>query len=1477
MATEDDLLLQEICKLYERGEKDEAFELLNSLLKKAPDHLEARLLRAELCLKEGKEYEFIGQVASECYARLERSEREQALVDEVIARAKRELASARENLKERYVNRALDGLGRAVALMPWDASIWLAKALALIDFLHNQSEALLASDDEEAEGIPMWLFAPSMSDWRMRSSIPLDLLNNEIEKALVQARAIAAPGTLVWQEATLRLIEIHIGRVQPIQVMLLLAEAREAGLDADGRLAELQRHAVMSTLGEALRRARLMMQLGKVELAGDVVAASLQIAPYNNDGWLTAVEVLRLRGHVEQAIAICRWLSTDGAWAKGDAVPDLAAACKVLEQAQQIALGCPRCGGIFELTDSHCTVCGYTPPQDVLLQERLNLTNMATVPGVLAVMLEEMGGHEAEALEAAREAFSHLPQKHSARQIFDEMIARLELAQAARCHEEKLEEAIGTYRAGNLVAAREAFLKLASLSGDDGRALAWLTVIVARSKTLAETDRATIERAARLPAEIWAQVPLAERLRLLNTLLTAGWLMEARALLPSLFADNERSTRKVKALLSRCGKRITTRCDELAEEARHRLRAGQPGEAIWLTGQALMLDPLHIGALLVRAEAFCEIRALHSAAGVFRQVLDIVQANSPEQVQTVTGLARVYEMLGDLPEALRVLDQVEIPTPEVRRLREDLENRTERRPAVHVAADGQRFRAFFGVEVTAAARWHPNDRLALSRSEMLKAGLDFVSTLGGLAKALGYPAFALRFVSAPNPDVPSQGRLRIALLCRVTHSVPEGAEQLALELWKAISTHLPLEREHIYQYEPIYGEADLLSWLEPFEVRDGAEIVRVEEQEEEGYVVYPFTSGGTPLLRLADMLLHESDPALVSIHLQPTQFAATEREAFRRNVERLRRIRLPEDTEEEDDVTTDKLPAQFHLSDPERSEQVEMLTSMRQGLDKQPFLLRVITASAVLGNRMLHHAIAAEMFGPGGRYRVEQVTSEEHLETLCADLRGLEVNRQLAPNAPEALHRLRCLVGEVEAGLVFRLPMPGREGIPGLPTLDLKAVPPPRLPVEGVSLGESITTITGIPQMVRLRQEDRRRHLYIIGKTGVGKSTLIETMALQDMEAGRGVAVFDPHGDLVESLLTHIPPHRADDVILFDPSDEERPIGLNFLQAETDTQRHRITTEFVEMLTRMYDPHQLGIAGPLFQHTTRMGMLTAMLGIPGATLLDVLRVLTSDNYARSLLPNISDPLIHNFWEQEVSQWPDRYRGEVQTWVVAKFNRFVGDRRVRLIIGQSESTINFRSLMDERRILLVNLSKGKLGPESAQFLGFLTLQSLLIAALSRADQVKEERDDFCLYVDEFQTFATETFAAMLSEGRKYGLCLVMANQYLNQLPADLTRAVFGNVGSLVVFQVGIQDAEMLAPEFYPVYSADDLMNLPRYTAAARLLIDGVSTRPFPLRTRLVRHLPDYAQAARIREVSRLRYGRDAKTVLQEIEARFKAAA
>ncbi|HEX6122840.1 MAG TPA: type IV secretion system DNA-binding domain-containing protein, partial [Ktedonobacterales bacterium] len=424
---------------------------------------------------------------------------------------------------------------------------------------------------------------------------------------------------------------------------------------------------------------------------------------------------------------------------------------------------------------------------------------------------------------------------------------------------------------------------------------------------------------------------------------------------------------------------------------------------------------------------------------------------------------------------------------------------------------------------------------------------------------------------------------------------------------------------------------------------------------------------------------------------------------------------------------------------------------------------------------------------------------------------------------------------------------------------------------EGMRLG--VNAARGIPHPVFLPLASRRYHAWIVGETGSGKTTLIEHLALQDVHAGRGVILIDPHGDLIRNMLSHIPTARMDDVILFDPADRAFPLSLNPLDVTEEDAQTLVISSFIGLLTKLYDPHQQGIVGPRFEHNARNVMATVM-STPGNTLVEVLRAIQDDQYVtKTLLPNVSDPLVRRYWTDQIRNTNSFHRSEVLDWIACKFSHFVTDRTMRRILGQSKSSFSFRAAMDEGKIVLISLAKGLLGSANANFLGLVLLPMILQAALSRAEQPEHQRRDVMLYIDEFQNYATDSLAQMLAEARKYHLSLMLANQHIGQLAPDIRDAVIGNVGSVIAFRLGVADAQaveaMLAPS--PV-RASDLGALPNYHAYARLLIDGHSCPAFTLRTEPVPYPEDAEKVEALRAASRARYGRPRAEVDEEIAQR-----
>ncbi len=427
----------------------------------------------------------------------------------------------------------------------------------------------------------------------------------------------------------------------------------------------------------------------------------------------------------------------------------------------------------------------------------------------------------------------------------------------------------------------------------------------------------------------------------------------------------------------------------------------------------------------------------------------------------------------------------------------------------------------------------------------------------------------------------------------------------------------------------------------------------------------------------------------------------------------------------------------------------------------------------------------------------------------------------------------------------------------------------------GTSIG--MGQYRGVRRPIHIQLVDRRRHTYIIGKTGTGKSQLLLEMARQDIASGHGVCVIDPHGDLIEDIIKLIPPSRAEDIIYFDPSDSDRPMGLNLLDARTEEEQHFITSAIINLMYKLYDPQRTGIIGPRFEHAVRNAMLTVMVD-PGATFIEVVRVLTDQKYVQELLPKVKDPIIRRYWTDQIAQTSDFHKSEVLDYIVSKFGRFVTNKTMRNIIGQSKSAFNFREVMDEGKVLLINLSKGKLGEENSNFLGLVLVPKILVAAMSRQDIPEEKRRDFFLYVDEFQNFATPDFATILSEARKYRLSLTVANQFIGQMDEEVKNAVFGNVGTLMCFRVGVTDASYMAHEFQPVFSESDLINIDRFNAYMKTIVDNEPVPPFSVdTTKDMSQLnaaanPKVAEA--IIQLSRLKYGRPRELVEAEIVQRSK---
>ena len=370
------------------------------------------------------------------------------------------------------------------------------------------------------------------------------------------------------------------------------------------------------------------------------------------------------------------------------------------------------------------------------------------------------------------------------------------------------------------------------------------------------------------------------------------------------------------------------------------------------------------------------------------------------------------------------------------------------------------------------------------------------------------------------------------------------------------------------------------------------------------------------------------------------------------------------------------------------------------------------------------------------------------------------------------------------------------------------------------------TTFRNEMRKFGIKRDDRRRHMYLLGKTGMGKSTVQENMIIGDIVAGHGVAVVDPHGDLVEKIIDYIPDNRIDDVIYFNPSDMEHPIAFNVIEQVEPHFRHLVASGLIGVFQKLWADSW----GPRLEYILRNTIL-AVLDHPDSTLLSVTRMLADKDFRKRVIATIEDPVVKSFWTKEFAGYADKFASEAIAPIQNKVGQFLSSSLIRNIVGQSESSINIREIMDNRKILIMNLSKGRIGEDNSALLGAIMITKIQLAAMSRVDMPQESRQDFYLYVDEFQNFATDSFANILSEARKYHLNLIMANQYIEQLEEKVRDAVFGNVGTFIIFRVGAMDAEFLAPEFAPVFVEEDIVNIPKYEFYTKLMIDGIASDPF----------------------------------------------
>ena len=565
-------------------------------------------------------------------------------------------------------------------------------------------------------------------------------------------------------------------------------------------------------------------------------------------------------------------------------------------------------------------------------------------------------------------------------------------------------------------------------------------------------------------------------------------------------------------------------------------------------------------------------------------------------------------------------------------------------------------------------------------------------------------------------------------------------------------------------------------------------------------------------------------------------------------------------------------------SEHEKSEDKEVITNIKQD---------EITAIA---NKMRYPAfetlvrvIASSENSPRSEALMGGIVSA-FSQFNAPSLNGFKVNAMKDPKKLVVDYTFRffpirmrsSILNSVELASIFHLPE--QNAIPSSSVerqLTKQVDGPAKLATEGVLLGTN--EFRGVKKAIYLDDKNRRRHMYVIGQTGMGKSVFLENIAFQDMCDGRGFAFIDPHGDAVEALLKRVPEERIDDVIYFEPADIEHPVGMNMFEFTSDDQKDFIVQEGISMLQSLFDPNNQGFFGPRGQHMFRNAALLLMSDPAGATFIDIPQCFTDPEFVKSKLKYVTDKAVYDYWTKE---FPESRKsndaGEVITWFSSKWGPFVANTIMRNTLGQVKSGFNIREIMDSKKIFLVNLSKGNLGDINSNLLGMIFVMKFQQAAMSRQDIPENQRQDFCLYVDEFQNFATDSFESILSEARKYRLNLIVANQFMTQLTDKIREALLGNVGTIICGRVGVTDADLMVKAFTPTFTAEDLTKTPNFHAVAKVMMFDMPSAPFTIRLPAPMGEPNDELMKTLKVYSATKYGKTRAEVEKEIQDRWSAA-
>lgn len=837
---------------------------------------------------------------------------------------------------------------------------------------------------------------------------------------------------------------------------------------------------------------------------------------------------------------------------------------------------------------------------------------------------------------------------------------------------------------------------------------------------------------------------------------------------------------------------------------------------------------------------------------------------------------------------------------------------TGKSPYIHIMTnEANGVLAFFALNLETIGTCNSSDATSKEYvTKLLNRQVDFIATLPATGQE---NSIEIRFSSQPVPDMPQRGQVRALLRVGINAQCKEDAYEQAMNLYKGLRPNL-LSISDNYGWVPVRTQEDYLQWFEVPKSSFVGELARREawvhldkiepspphhsigfikntnENSDSGlqsavYYCFPFVRNFNSMDRLFNTLLLQEKPAIISITLSPTQLTNQELNFLMEQTAQCERyIQLPN----HGSVAN---PAQF--TPPLRTQARFLLNGLQWMLftlrdDCFSMKIRVAASTPVetglfdaLGVSITEHVASTDTFSDAnvqkgffqGGYDLIVPTDDDECKQMLVELDNLYLKNNVSTCANEKLDRLRYLFDANQANCAFRFPVPRIAKFPGLSTQLARTVSPPaNLPEDGLFIGNN--SYCGINQPVYLLRDDRRRHAYIYGKTGTGKSMLLLNMILQDINNGEGVAVIDPHGELVDQILERLPPERIDDVIYINPEIQESIIGLNLLEYRDELDRDSAINHLIEIFDQLYDMRQAG--GPVFEMYLRNSALLVMSDPEeNATLDSILRVFVDDEYRLSKLKQCKDKLVSTFWVEIATKLAnsDWSLPDMGAYINSKLSRMTYNPLIRRIVLQQKSSIDFLDVMDDSKIVLVDLCKGKLGQTNSSFLALVLTGLFQRAAFARTKKsTNKDIKDFYLYVDEFQNLATESFITILSEARKYGLNTILTNQYLHQIPEKIRDAVIGNVGTIIGFRAGMRDANLLEPVFGPTLNKSDLTNLPNYHAYVSTLFHGEITSPFNICTQPEQSVVDEKALEKVK-VGMKAYGRSKKEIDASIASRF----